>query len=404
MDLVPTVVETLALDWPGDRPGRSLFSQTQAGAARRSLYFEALSPSLNRGWAPLTGVMVDREKFIDLPLAELYDLARDPHEASNLLPAADDRRRLLDARLHEFGPTRPGERRTEDPETAARLRSLGYTSGGAAPRKSYADEDDPKRLIGIDRDIQQAIALFQARRLAEASAIYRAVIDRRPDMAIAYQHLAFLQWEAGQPELAITTLGAAREKAGESEETNTLLGIYLSESGRPEEALPLLERTVLQPGAGVDALNALAIACARTGRTVRALETFNRILTIDPRNSMAMQNVGSVHFAAGNLDAAEAAFRRALDVNPSWAAAYTGLGAVLAQRGDRTGAIEAWSRAVRLNPSDFDALFNLATEFINANRAADARPYVERFVQSAPRAAYGPDIDRLRAWLKGLGS
>jgi tetratricopeptide (TPR) repeat protein len=114
---------------------------------------------------------------------------------------------------------------------------------------------------------------------------------------------------------------------------------------------------------------------------------------------MAMQNIGSVHLAAGHLDAAETAFRRTLDVNPSWAAACTGLGAVLAQRGDRAGAIDAWSRAVQLNPSDFDALFNLATEFINANRAADARPYVEQFVQAAPRADYGPEIDKLRAWL-----
>jgi len=401
VDLAPTIIAALDLAWPGDRPGRSLFGQTRASAAGRALYFEALSPSLNRGWAPLTGVLVDREKFIDLPLAELYDLARDPREESNLLFAAADRRRLLEVRLREFGPTRPGERRAEDPETAARLRSLGYTSGTPETRRTYTDDDDPKRLIGIDRDMQRAIGLFQSRSLAEAAAIYRDIITRRPDMAIAYQHLAFLQWEEGQPELAIETLTTARQKAGATTETDTLLGMYLSESGRPEEAVPLLERTVLRPDAGVDALNALGIAYARTGRSAQALETFSRILTIDPRNAMAVQNTGSVHLAAGSVDAAGAAFMRALELNPSWAAAYTGLGAVRVQRGDRAGAIDAWSRAVRLNPADFDALFNLATELINANRAADARPYVEQFVREAPHAFYGPDIDRLRAWLKG---
>lgn len=400
VDIVPTVLDALGATQPGERPGRALLTQTRGSAALRPSYFEALSPSLNRGWAPLTGVMVDRDKLIDLPLPELYDLARDPGEERNLIGDATDRRRLLEVRLREFGPTEPGQRRVEDPETAARLRALGYTSGSAASGKTYTEDDDPKRLIGIDRDMQRGIELFQARRMAEASTIYRSIIERRPDMAIAYQHLAFLQWEAGQPELAITTLSVARQKAGDSAETDTLLGMYLSENGRPAEAVPLLEHTVRQPDAGVDALNALGIAYTRTGRMAQALETFNRLLAIDPRNAMAMQNVGAVHLTAGNLDAAEAAFRKTLEVNPSWAAAYTGLGAALAQRGDRDGAIDAWSHAVTLNPADFDALFNLATELINANRTAEARPFVERFVRTAPPAFYGPDISRLRAWLE----
>ena len=32
--------------------------------------------NLVRGWAPLRGVLAGRDKFIDLPIPELYDLAR----------------------------------------------------------------------------------------------------------------------------------------------------------------------------------------------------------------------------------------------------------------------------------------------------------------------------------------
>jgi tetratricopeptide (TPR) repeat protein len=193
---------------------------------------------------------------------------------------------------------------------------------------------------------------------------------------------------------------AARKQAGADLETETLLGNYLSESGRLAEALPILEHAAASPAAGVDAINALGIAYARSHQDGKALATFGEILKIDPRNAMAMQNVGSVHLAAGQLDAAEAAFKRTLEINSTWAAAYTGLGAVRLERGDRAGAIDAWTRAVTLNPSDFDALFNLATELINAKRFDEARPFVQKFVDTAPPAEYRADIARLRAWLK----
>ena len=400
VDLAATIFDALGLTWPADRPGRSLFRQTRESAGLRASYFEALSASLNRGWAPLYGVVVDREKYISLPLPERYDLEHDPREALNLIDAAPERARLLEARLRESGPLEPGQRRAENTETAARLRSLGYASGSPAPRKSYTENDDPKRLIGIDSEMQRAIELFQARRIPEAIALYQGIVTRRPDMSIAYQHLAFLQWESGQREQAIATLTAARQQAGADIETDTLLGNYLSESGRLAEALPILQHAAASPAAGVDALNALGIAYARSHEAGKALDTFGAILKIDPRNAMAMQNVGSVHLAAGQLDAAEAAFKRTLEINPTWAAAYTGLGAVRLERGDRVGAIDAWTRAVTLNPSDFDALFNLATELINAKRFDEARPFVQKFVDTAPPAEYRADIARLRAWLK----
>lgn len=399
VDVMPTVLDALALAAPPGLPGRSLLSEAPADTEPRSTYFEALAPALNRGWAPLHGVVVGRDKYIDLPIPELYDLDADPGETRNLAGSRPDSRRLLDARLKAFGPVEPGERRIEDAETAARLRSLGYVSGSSARRKSFTEDDDPKRLIGLDRDMHRAVEAFRAGRLRDAAAIYREVMTRRPDMGIAYLHLAFLQWEMGDPAAAIETLRAAHARAGESAEIETLFGSYLSEAGRPAEALPILRRAAALPDAGVDTLNALGITYARVGQRSLAIDTFNAILTTDRRNTMALQNVGTVHLEGGDLDAAARAFEQALALNPGWAAAHTGLGVVRLRRGDRPGAIQAWTRAVELDPSDMNALFNLATELINAGRPAAARPHVERFVRTAPPAFFAQDIDRLRGWL-----
>ena len=66
-------------------------------------------------------------------------------------------------------------------------------------------------------------------------------------------------------------------------------------------------------------------------------------------------------------------------------------------------AIAHWQQAVTLDPSNFDALFNLASTLIRTGRAAEARPFAERFVQTAPPAFYGNDIDAFRRFLQGSG-
>jgi hypothetical protein len=78
VDILPTILEATGQAIPADLPGRTVLSS----AARRERdprpsYFEAMSAMLNRGWAPLTGVLVDREKYVDLPMPERYDLTAD---------------------------------------------------------------------------------------------------------------------------------------------------------------------------------------------------------------------------------------------------------------------------------------------------------------------------------------
>jgi arylsulfatase A-like enzyme/Tfp pilus assembly protein PilF len=399
VDILPTILDGLGLNVPATLPGQSLLKPVPDEDARAS-YFEALSPSLNRGWAPLRGVLVGRDKYVNLPLEELYDLGRDPAEATNLSDTQASRRRSLDARLMAFGPTEPGERREENAETASRLRALGYVSGSSpARKKAYTENDDPKRLIQFDRQMHRALELYQAKRVREAEAIFRDLVAARPDMTLSYLHLAFMLWEQGRAEEAIATLTEARSAAGDDAEVNWRLGMYLSETGRAADALPLLEAVAASPSAGVDALNALGIASMRAGRPAPALATFQRILALDARNAMAWQNIGALHLQAGNLDAARNAFEQSIQANPRWAASFTGLGVVEMRKGDRRQAIEHWTRAVALNPREFDALFNLAVELIDDGQGASARRYVQLFVDTAPPAVYGRDIAKLRGWL-----
>lgn len=190
VDIAPTILDALMVPPPATLPGRTLLP---GGPGRetidRTSYLEALAASFNRGWAPLTGVLANRDKYIELPLRELYDLGQDPKETVNLVNRELGRLHVLEARLKAFGVVAPAERLAEDPEARARLQALGYVSGSAAPKIRYSDEDDPKRLVGVDQQLRRAIELYEQRRPNEAIPIYRQVIAERPTMEVAYLSL-----------------------------------------------------------------------------------------------------------------------------------------------------------------------------------------------------------------------
>src|SRR5262249_47470833 len=150
VDLLPTILEAVAQPVPADLPGRALLTADQRrDASSRASYFEAMSGLLNRGAAPLTGVIVGREKFIDLRIQERYDLSADPGERVNLAGRAPDRDRSLVAVLRGFNAPPPGPRVVEAPQVLAQLRTLGYVSGSAPRKPAYTLADDPKQLVGL---------------------------------------------------------------------------------------------------------------------------------------------------------------------------------------------------------------------------------------------------------------
>jgi arylsulfatase A-like enzyme len=101
IDIVPTIAGLVGLNVPSDLPGRSLLT-AEAETESRASYFEAMTGMLKRGWAPLRGVIEGRQKYIDLPLDELYDLKGDPAEARNLVASSPQAVRTLTARLNGF--------------------------------------------------------------------------------------------------------------------------------------------------------------------------------------------------------------------------------------------------------------------------------------------------------------
>jgi arylsulfatase A-like enzyme/Flp pilus assembly protein TadD len=407
VDLLPTVLDALGLEAPAGLPGRSLLAAAAGGnAPAASNYFEALSPSLNQGWAPLHGVLSDGLKYVDLPLPELYDLAADPGESRNLAasrPQDMDRLRgqLARLRAEDRGP----QRQKEDPATLERLRALGYAAAGQTQQKDrYTADDDPKRLIDVDRRSREVIRLYRAGNLAGALALVQQNIAQRPDMPLAYLHMAYLERARGNLPAAVAAARRAFELKPLDAESVALYAVYLNESGRAREAAEVLEpyMTAVQPD--MDVLTARGMALARLGRRDEALATFERARALDPTNPQVMVNVGTVHLMGGDRVRARQAFEAALDVDPDVARAHNALGVMAAQEGRTEEAVARWQKASALDPADYQTLFNLGSTLRLLGREAEARGYLEAYLRTAPLALEARDIARVRQWLSAPAS
>lgn len=390
IDIVPTILDRLRLEIPSELPGRSLLSTK----GDRDLYFESLSASMNRGWAPLVGMIRENWKYIDLPIVELYDLDTDPDETTNL---ADEERRTLFEIRDQLAEKAPGSKSVEgrevSSEESANLLSLGYVSGAQA-KESYTADDDPKNLVKVDSMLHQIVDLYQRGELEEALSIADEVVRRRPDMAVGREMQAFLLQEGEQGEKAAETLREAVRAGTASVAIRKRLGLILSETGQAEEAVEILRPLAAEDDP--DMLNAYGIALADTGRLQEAIEQFNRVLQVDSTNATAYQNLGIVALRAGDVPRAEGYLGRALALNDELPLALNALGVVRARKGDMPGAMQAWSRAVTLDPKQYDALLNLAMTATRTGNTALAKRSLEAFVNTAPPERYARELAAAR--------
>jgi arylsulfatase A-like enzyme/Tfp pilus assembly protein PilF len=402
VDVLPTVLDLLGIPEPPALQGRSLLGVMNGEKpVARPIYFEAVDANLTRNWAPLTGLVMDEWKYIDLPIPELYDLDRDSGELRNLVSQESARvavfqQQLADLRAQFEGAGAAAAR--IDPEAAARLRSLGYTAvqvPAALRRRQFTEADDPKTLVDIDHAYEQALTLTGEGDGRRAIELLRGVIRRRPDFTAAYTTGASILIRDGRAAEATRLLEDAGARDLVTPELQTRLASAHLAAGQPERAVAVLESVVRSGEGGADAVNTLGVAYWQLRRPDEARRLFQQVLEVAPGAAGTWNNLGLVELSARHVKEAAAAFQRAVDIDPGYGAAWQGLGA--ARVGDdRRGAIAAWRRAVEVLPDDYDILFNLAVLLAESERPRDALPYLQRFERQAPPARYRADIERVR--------
>ena len=397
VDIAPTIFARLGIHQPEEWTGASLLDLKEP----RNTYFEALTASINLGWAPLIGMIHDGHKYIELPIAELYDLPHDPKEKKNLLK--DNRRMTTRIRslLAESAPKAEGiKRQNVSAEEARKLMALGYLTGTAAAKKTYTADDDPTNLVPYYSRMNQAVAHYQEGKWDEAIDVAKKLLAERPEMTLAKDLLAFVLQQTEHGREAEKVLRDAIAAGTANDTMKKRLGLLLSERGDAAEAVQVL--APFQSSKDPELLNAYGIALADLGRVPEAIQQFEKALRIDRTNATAYQNMGVVALRVDDLPRAEQFLGRALQLNPKMPLALNSMGVVYARKNDFPRAVDAWKRAVEIDPRQYDALFNLGLVAGRAGRRDEARKALNQFVRTAPPERYGKDIAAAKQALVAL--
>jgi lipopolysaccharide biosynthesis regulator YciM len=224
------------------------------------------------------------------------------------------------------------------------------------------------------------------------------LIDRRrvPESLHYIVGLNFLV--TNQIDLAIDELTKAAENLGDALEIHLLLGSLYREKGQVARAInihqSLLQRPRLTRLEQAHVLLCLGLDFKRGGFVDRALEAFNEVIKLDPKNQYALLNIEKLHEDQHQWQEAYEVRRtlgsQAEDGRSQAILAFleNELGLQAVARGDYPGAVARFQSAIDLDPAVVPAYLNLGDIHAREDQMARAASIWEQVIDKAPERAY----------------
>jgi arylsulfatase A-like enzyme/tetratricopeptide (TPR) repeat protein len=389
IDLLPTILDLLDARRPAGLRGRSLralIEGRKVPLAAQPVYAESFYGRYHFGWSELRAVTDGTARFVLGPQPELFDLAKDPAERTNLAANEPQARDAMRATLLAF--EQPGADVTAPAPISdndrRRLAALGTV--GTAPRlEPGATPADPKDKAGLVDAYREAWAEAAQGRYVQAASLYEEVVRKEPRLVDAWLELADADARAGRADDSVDAYTRALKLA--PSETRALLGAAdgLVRLGRLDEAQATSTLAVAaQPAAAHELLARIALKRHDAGGATREAQL---AADADPARPVPAFVRGVLLAQSGKHEAAVAVFGQAVAATPPGAPMselHLALGESLS-RLDRYGEAEAeFKEELRAFPQNLQARVSLAMLYRAQRRDADLEQTVKDLLRDSP--------------------
>ena len=234
-------------------------------------------------------------------------------------------------------------------------------------------------------------------------------IDRRRARESPHYILGLNFLVANQIDLAIEELSRAASLDADALEVHMILGNLYREKGQVGKAINIHQRLLQRPKLSklehAYVLLCLGLDYKRGGFVDRALEAFNEVLRLDPKNEYALLNLQKLHEEQHQWTEAYDTRQRLskladIDARPHNQAILAFLeneiGLEAIRRKDYREATRRFNSAIDLDPRAVPAYLNLGDVSVAEGNERDASVIWEKVVEVAPDRAYLA-FDRLEA-------
>ncbi|MFP4147695.1 MAG: tetratricopeptide repeat-containing sulfotransferase family protein [Halorhodospira sp.] len=244
-------------------------------------------------------------------------------------------------------------------------------------------------------------ALWQAGRRSEARQEAERRLRSNHQDGLAWKLLGLCRWEDGEADEALTALEYAEQVWPQDAEIPRALGRILAGRGQGEAAVRAYQRALDRAPTWGEALEELVRLGGRVGRREvsttyldaaltrvpdntsllysagvvykemgeyeTAIARFQRILEIEPKHVLALNELGLCEYSRNNLQVAETYLRQANEADSQNATPYYNRAIVHLENQAYSEARDAFARAVVCNPTHLDAQFGLVRAYERLN-------------------------------------
>lgn len=212
---------------------------------------------------------------------------------------------------------------------------------------------------GNREKLQRALAHHRQGQFAEAEALYRKILAKRPNDVDANYHLGMMALQFGHAAAALPHLQLVVAAMPDNPEAIVNLGAIHHQLGQLDQAVACYRRVIeLQPNLVLAHTN-LGHALKTLGQFEAALFHCERAAALAPTDPLAQLNLGGLFLETGRLAEADQYYRRAMELKPDFPQAHLNRGIVLSKLGRQNDALACFREVLRLQPDNAYALSNI---------------------------------------------
>ncbi len=398
VDVFPTLLELAGTEPAAQSQGRSLVrlmfqpSKREEGYA----YAESMTPSLQFGWSPLHSLRTPRYKYIDSPRAELYDLAQDSDEQTNLyegnLGLVREMKAELERLMAETSRGAPTPQAANlDKETMERLSALGYIGAPVSAKKPAGRGPlaDPKDKLAVFQAVTAAGEMVLEEKYAEAAARIESALREEPMIPQALLVLSTCYVELGRSEEAKVQLELILKEDPESIPALISMANILLEERKNEDVIALCKRTLSLDERNTQAQMLIGEVLLGELKYGEALPYLERTVEIQPKILRSRLTLGACLVGLKQYDRAEAELKQVIQESPKFPLALFNLGVLYEEQGRLEEARAAYAEEVAAYPGEFKARFNLGKLLFKLGDRAGSLEQMREVVQLTPKLAEG---------------